>query len=92
MSWEGWGQCLCKNGHEYSIGQYDEGDSLICPYCKSAQAWVHWVDETNGCMCEDRSCPAHKLPLKVKTEAVFSDCECCGHRRLVGYPTYEIPI
>ena len=97
MSWEGYGQVLCENGHQYSIGQY-ESEEAQCPFCESKSAWIHWVDQTNGCSCEEDcvkdgtyKCPAHKIPLKELTPVKYEECPTCQHKKVLAQPTYAIP-
>jgi len=45
MSYEGYVQCLCSNGH-YFHGD-GRGDPAPCPVCKSPVVWENNVDETN---------------------------------------------
>ena len=92
MSWEGYGQALCKKGHMYVVQAYGD-ESAGCDVCGEPQAWIHWVDETNGCYCEEgkSDCPAHALELEVKTPAVYKTCGACKHSELVSHATYKIP-
>jgi hypothetical protein len=89
MSWEGYIQCLCENGHQFGVGPYDE--DMCCDICKGKITWSHPVDETNGCCCDDNSCCAHPLPLKVKTPAEYKECPTCHHKELVKHETYYKP-
>lgn len=97
MSWEGYGQALCKNGHQYDIAPYDSDPDGACPFCQSKQAWVYWVDETNGCECpeettpETKKCAAHPIQLELDQPATYKQCPTCDHRELLTQPTYKIP-
>jgi len=93
MSWEGYGQVLCKNGHQYTVGAYD-GENDPCPDCGAAQDWVHWVDQTNGCYCpltDGSKCPAHPLELRIKTPEVVEECSQCHHKKRTQPATYFKP-
>lgn len=51
MSYEGFSQLLCKNGHlheEDSNVAYSETPSAGCPVCAESFVWRHDVDQTNG--------------------------------------------
>jgi len=50
MSFEGYYQTLCENGH-YDIEDcymFSEGKSFECSKCGSGIAWYNLVDTTNG--------------------------------------------
>ena len=51
MSYEGFDQFICENGHYYTIDASmilygDDNDN--CPICKAKAAWYNCVDTTNG--------------------------------------------
>lgn len=64
MSFEGYNQILCENGHLYEYNVYDADNPLTwdtwehgspdgpqgwrCPHCGAHMAWWCQVDETNG--------------------------------------------
>ena len=49
MSYEGYTEFLCKNGHHWEICVYDsEIDYPPCYRCGKYPVWQHDVDETNG--------------------------------------------
>ena len=48
MSYEGYEQVICINGHAWNIDAYESSYGLgDCPYCKSRPIWHNSVDETN---------------------------------------------
>jgi hypothetical protein len=60
MSFEGYYQFLCKNGHsrEEDAHQYfmsSPEEDFVCDICEEGLAWIHLVDTTNGSFCD---CPA----------------------------------
>lgn len=66
MSYEGYEEYLCKNGHYSSCDCYCSVPK--CPYCGSKFEFWHPVDQTNGAVEEDPSTrPA------LKEEAGFDD-------------------
>jgi len=50
VSYEGWEQRLCENGHRTVYDCYDapEENGWRCPHCRGRMAWRNNVDETNG--------------------------------------------
>lgn len=44
MSFEGWVQCICPNGHYFTNDAYI---STPCPDCGKRYAWCNVVDDTN---------------------------------------------
>jgi hypothetical protein len=85
MSYEGYEQCLCANGHYYC------GDDIMfegdppCPHCQAPCAWTNEVDETNG--------PPQGLidmgALVVEAE-VLEVCSL-GHQHVTRQAVYRIP-
>lgn len=83
MSFEGWYQLLCKNGHESSEDCYyhpDYGD-WKCPVCGAELAWSNLVDITNGSYCDCYGPDKKPNP----------NCEYCqGTGRIDGYVELEV--
>jgi hypothetical protein len=50
MSYEGFEQVLCSNGHYYIFDCYDfwEAENWHCPTCGAKATWSNMVDTTNG--------------------------------------------
>lgn len=46
MSYEGYTEKLCKQGHLWSDDCYS--DPTPCPHCFGMAVWQHHVDQTNG--------------------------------------------
>ncbi len=84
MSYEGYVQQLCVNGHLSSRDAYDESPEE-CYHCKKNIIWTHHVDQTNGdewafkIQLEEISC--------IKAEA----CAHCGVAKIVEPAKYKIP-
>lgn len=96
MSWEGYGQALCANGHEFTVDRYDDEDDQVCDFCKAKLAWVYWVDQTNGCCCPDDRlpgsvCAAHPKKMKLLKQETFTECPTCRHKTRQSEAVYEIP-
>lgn len=94
MSYEGYDQILCENGH---LSIYDAFTSPIgygedhweCGVCGADMAWWGGVDETNGEDEETHMCPG-EVDFKMKGQPTASLCKHCG--AIKNEPaTYEIP-
>lgn len=47
MSYEGYEQHLCTNGHRFDAGEHWDGEPRICDDCGAGSAFCNDVDETN---------------------------------------------
>lgn len=47
MSWEGFIQCWCRNGHHFSPDPYGYYDEYVCPKCGMKSVFTHTVNQTN---------------------------------------------
>ena len=89
MSYEGYRQVLCKNGHYHTYDCYEWNyggfggaeEGWQCPICGEGMAWDHSVDLTNGSYC---SC------LRESSLDEEEGCEYCDHGRIDGYVDLEI--
>ena len=90
MSYEGYTQVLCKNGH------YREFDCHISPElndeftlcsCGEPYVWSNEVDQTNG--GNQGIIPIEKMT--IKTLAVTETCSHCNHTKVVKEVEYLIP-
>lgn len=102
MSYEGYEQLLCENGHQDSIdamevmyGDHDQ-EKWRCEDCGGKLAWFNCVDQTNGSFITDRETGEEVridgyVELEVDKPAVTETCEHCGHTRIVEEETYKIP-
>ena len=86
MSYEGYEQVLCENGHYFVYDCYmwdwfgeGESDDWHCPFCEAALAWSNSVDTTNeGYINEDGSIePAYGYVELHLIDDVR--CKLCGH-------------
>lgn len=48
MSYEGYREYLCKNGHYFSFNVWNEPEKPECPCCGNPPELYHGVDQTNG--------------------------------------------
>jgi len=49
MSFDGYFQLICENGHAYYEGLFGEEENALCPYCNKKCIWWNLVDSTNDC-------------------------------------------
>lgn len=88
MSYEGFAQVLCVAGHLHHYDSYEfTMDGAHC-FCGEPFVFRHDVDQTNGCLPEDRR--THRFPFVVKTPAEGRRCDM-GHFHIVSEVTYQIP-
>lgn len=100
MSFEGFVQYLCKNGHNWDNDVYWDDDSEKCPICEAEIVWSNLVDTTNGsfCNCNEgcENCEDGRIDgyieLEVKEPAVYSECKECGTKKLIKEETYKVPL
>ena len=48
MSFEGYYQLICRNGHYMCYDVYDCPENTRCDICNAEIVWKHIVDLTNG--------------------------------------------
>ena len=91
MSYEGYEQHLCKNGHRFDIDAYWFGYDQIptCDICGELSVFCNSIDDTNGeeygIILED----GWKTLLieKEKTET----CSQCQHTEVIEPAKYRVP-
>ena len=86
MSYEGYVEELCANGHLRTRDVYQE--SLACP-CHAPIVFEHHVNETNGTMLDDPGTLPY--PFEVEKKAEFVTCDL-GHKHYTSERTYKIPV
>ena len=72
MSFEGYYQKMCPNGHYWQCDVYDE--SMFCPQCGNEAIWWNLVDTTNGSFEDGRRIDGYIEPEVVSERK----CEHCG--------------
>lgn len=89
MSYEGYEQVLCQNGHldEIDAFYFTENDYWKCDVCGASMAWRNSVDQTN-CLPYPEN---EEIKLEVKTPAVICKCSSCGNLHRTQPETYHIP-
>jgi hypothetical protein len=96
MSFEGYYQRLCEEGHYstqdcYASFGVQEAD-WACPICGKGQAWWNLVDVTNGSFDDETGERVDGyIELEEKTPAEYCTCSTCGNRHVVKKATYKIP-
>lgn len=98
MSYEGYSQFLCKEGHYWEVDCYNMpfDKSLVgCPVCFTPAVWENMVDTTNGSF-EDSDYyddESHKKQIRIdgyiELEVLSEEkCDKCGH---IIEKKYKIP-
>lgn len=104
MSFEGFTQILCKNGHLDEVDVYGSiPENWQCPFCGAELAWHNTVNQTN-CCCYigdfKRNCPDYPacdgfginyVKLEMLQPEVYETCDKCGHSKCTQEKTYKIP-
>lgn len=87
MSFEGWIQVLCKNGHYYQADCYSYifGEGWTCQICGAKKGWSYTVDCTNDCGEQ------FDLEPYLRDPAVFETCPTCKHEKQITPDVYNIP-
>jgi len=93
MSFEGYYQLLCENGHHFAADCYSHYGSdfsdTICPDCGAPVAWWNLVNQTNCCSCygveEDKYDPS-MCEMELSFDEIQKTCQFNG----AGYIEPEI--
>jgi hypothetical protein len=85
MSYEGYEQVLCENGHLSVVDAYNDLQMFLCS-CGAKAAWSNSVDQTN---CEEVG--LINMERLLVREAKYETCDKCKHSKLVFAPVYRIP-
>ena len=86
MSYEGYVEKLCANGHLVIHDAYQDVDTSC--HCGAAFVFRHDVDETNGLVLDDpRTKP---YPFEVAVEPEFIVCSL-GYKHYTTERVYKIP-
>lgn len=86
MSYEGYEQIICQNGHYFVRDAHDDGHCM----CGAEAAWFNSVDQTNG--------PAQgAIPYVVLQEKFLltpqqtETCDHCKHTKITQPDIFRIP-
>lgn len=88
MSYEGYVQGICQNGHLNRYAEHYGSEPYICPDCKSDLAWQNAVDQTN---CDEWGFipPSEFAKLLISAEK-RQTCNL-GHQHVVHHAIYRRP-
>ena len=89
MSYEGYEQFLCEDGHYQEREAYD--DPVQVCHCGKPIVWYNSVDLTNGSFDDEGIRIDGYIELQVKAEATYEECPHCHHSELKSEVTYHIP-
>lgn len=97
ISYEGYSQLICKNGHNWNVDcnempnlLYEEPRDMICPKCKEPEVWENMVNLTNGSYdTETGERIDGYVELEVEGE-IAGECSCCGEKHVCDR-IYKIP-
>jgi DNA-directed RNA polymerase subunit RPC12/RpoP len=81
MSFEGYNQVLCANGHLSEFDVYAELEK--CSYCGAKFIWSHIVDQTND--------EGKRFKFKKISDDQYDVCLTCGTKKLITPAVYKIP-
>ena len=98
MSYEGYSQFWCKNGHYWKIDceelpnlMYEEDKKQKCPVCGEEEVFENMVNITNGSFDDDGiRIDGYMDPELIESHK--SKCENCGKEHLCECALYKIPI
>lgn len=101
MSFEGYYQILCDNGHHDTVDAYympEDNTAWSCRHCGAPEAWRNLVDVTNGSFedCEEEECWCYEARTDgyVELEALQpEETAVCnlGHKHVTSPAQYKIP-
>ena len=92
MSYEGYTQKICKNGHywtEDAVEHMWDDEKSKCPKCGDPEVWENGVNLTNGSFDDEENRIDGFIELKVKKET-SGICSGCGRKHICDV-VYEIP-
>jgi hypothetical protein len=89
MSYQGYEQNLCKNGHYSTADRYMFSDH-VCPICQGEIVWCNLVDETNP-PGPQGEIPMEKLEQFIIKSQVIEVCHTCQHSKEISPAIYRIP-
>ena len=90
MSWSGYTQRLCKNGHLLSSTAYlDEAEP--CLICGAGQVWWNQVDLTNGSFDGDKRIDGYIELERAEEPKEACICPICNNKHMFLPPVYKIP-
>jgi len=92
MSFEGYYQILCVNGHLGGIDCALFNEQLYkCQVCEEPVQWWNLCDMTNGSWDDDGRRIDGFIELEVLTPPVICHCDQCGDDHIAQEATYKAP-
>jgi len=92
MSFEGYYQILCKNGHQATEDCYMfESLEWQCSVCGKKAVWRNLVDLTNGSWDDNGDKIDGYIELEIKEQPPECKCPTCGQKHESGPTIYKIP-
>jgi hypothetical protein len=89
MSWLGYEQNICENGHYTTDDSYCGSDG-VCPICQAKIAWFNVVDCTNP-PGPQGEIPMEALQQFIIKEEVIETCPTCQHSKELSPTIYRVP-
>lgn len=88
MSYEGYEQHICQNGHRFDTGCGDWMDESVeaCPICQALSVWWNGVDDTN---CDE--CGVIRDWDSLLLTAQQTEVCNLGHTHVTKHATYRVP-
>lgn len=87
MSYEGYEQVICKNGHYFERDCYDH--DALCPHCFAEAGWENSVDQTNG--PDQGAIPMDALAQFLLEPKKTETCAHCGNTKVISQAKYRVP-
>lgn len=97
MSYEGYEQLICENGHEFAVDAYETmysdnpHEGIKCHICGGKVVWWNAVDLTNGSLDEEGNRIDGVVILFTKIPAAYCHCDHCGNNHIKTAATVRIP-
>jgi hypothetical protein len=88
MSYEGFEQCICTDGHRFDHPCTYGNDDYVC-HCGKLAAWMNAVDQTNN--AGDGIIPDEAFEQLLLTPEVVVTCVTCQHAAVTQEATYRAP-
>lgn len=88
MSYDGYTQNFCVNGHFWEEPVFGYSSKQTCPECNQPKALSNSVDDTNGERFGE--IPPDQLEELMLTKATYEVCNL-GHRHQTSPPVFRLP-
>ena len=88
MSFEGYYEKLCEDGHltTFDVYYYFKPDKCRCG---KEFVWWHIVDVTNG--MDEETGEGMPTDFEILSEEKVETCNCCNHTNVIEEVRYKIP-